>query len=567
MRFLHCAERRSGSILILPAKNTLVALCLWCAVSLPFNTANAQQLTDIEVATGNEQVTGLLESGDKSQLGKIRSELKPFGRSLFSGGFGLSESDGVNGDYVVGPGDRISVRIWGALTFESVQVVDTQGNIFLPDVGPVKLGGVPNRAVNNTVKNAIARVYTRDVEVYTNLLTAQTADVYVTGYVNKPGKYSGMPTSSILHFIDKAGGIDERSGSFRKIEVVRNAQLLATVDLYEFIQQGQIPDVVFKDGDAIVIKPLMNTVYVQGDVARAYRFEFAQDSLSASNVIALASPASGVTHVAISTVKDGESVFDYVTLEQLQGITITDGDVMTFKSDLNERNITVNISGIHSGPSALTVNRRATLSQVLDLIEVDPEMSAYQSIYLKRESIAERQKASIQESLRRLEAEFLTASSSTDSESRIRAQEAQLISNFVNKMTHIEPHGTLVVAQNGRIADIALENDDTIVIPRNSPTVLVTGEVRLPRAFLWQSGLSPADYIKQAGGFSNNANRTLVLLVKLDGRVVEASSSRIEPGDELIVLPEAPTKNLQLATSITDILYKIAVATSVALRL
>jgi protein involved in polysaccharide export with SLBB domain len=527
----------------------------------------AQQMAEIEVATGEEPVSSLLETGDDTQLGKIRNNLEPFGHTLFSGGFGVSESSGLNGDYLVSTGDRISVRIWGATVFESVEVVDTQGNIFIPDVGPVRLGGIPNRSVNSTVKNAIAQVYTRDVEVYTNLLTAQTADVYVTGFVKKPGKYSGMPTSSVLHYIDRAGGIDERSGSFRNIQVVRNSKVISTIDLYRFIESGEIADIVLKDGDAIVVKPLMNTVYVQGEVARPFRFEFEESTLSADAIVALAAPFSGVTHVAISTVNGGQSVFDYVTLDSLADLSIGNGDVLTFKSDLNDKNITINVSGMYSGPSALTVNRRATLRQVLDLIEVDPEMSAYQSIYMKRKSIADRQKSSIQDSLRRLEAEFLTASSSTDTESRIRAQEAQLISDFVNKMTHVEPHGTLVVAERGEIADIALENDDTIVIPRQSPTVLVTGEVRLPRAFLWRTGARPGDYIKQAGGFSNNANRDLVLLVKQDGRVVEADADKVESGDELIVLPRAPTKNLQLATSITDILYKIAVATSVALKL
>ena len=259
--------------------------------------AMAQQLASVEVADDeSEQRTSLLESDSGNQLDEIRGSLKPFGHSLFSGGFGVSENDGLNGDYIVTTGDRISVRIWGAIAFESGQVVDTQGNIFIPDVGPVKLGGVPNKSVNRVVKNAIARVYTRDVEVYTNLLTAQTANFYVTGFVKKPGKYSGMPTSSVLHFIDKAGGIDDRSGSFRNIEIVRNKKSIATIDLYRFIQSGEIPDVVFKDGDAVVIKPLMNTIYVQGDVARPFRFEFSDNGLSADSIIALASPGPGVTH-------------------------------------------------------------------------------------------------------------------------------------------------------------------------------------------------------------------------------------------------------------------------------
>ena len=188
-------------------------------------------------------------------------------------------------------------------------------------------------------------------------------------------------------------------------------------------------------------------------------------------------------------------------------------------------------------------------------------------VYLRRKTIAARQKNAIEESLQRLESEFLTASSSTDGEARIRAQEAQLISDFVEKVARVEPQGTLVVVQNEEIADIILQNDDTIYIPRRSPSVLITGEVRLPRAFLWEAGNSALDYVSQAGGFSNNANQDSVLLVKQDGRVVDTKSASIESGDELLILPKAPTKNLQLATSITDILYKIALATRVAVAL
>lgn len=527
----------------------------------------AQQISEIAVPVPDNSYSELLEKQDSGQLDKIRGSVKPFGHSLFNGGFGHSENNGLNADYLVSTGDRISVRIWGATAFESVQIVDTQGNIFIPDVGPVNLGGVPNRAVNSTVKAAIAKVYTNDVEVYTNLLTAQTASVYVTGFVQKPGKYAGVPSSSVLDFIDRAGGIDADSGSFRNIEILRRSKKIATIDLYAFIQAGQIPDIVFKEGDAIVVKPLMKTVYAQGEVSKPFRFEFSEQGITGRDIITLASPRPGVTHAAISHINNGQSVFEYVTLDDFSRMNIGNGDVVSFKSDLNEKNITVNIGGSFNGPSAITVSRRATLRQVLDLVEVDASLSAYESIFIKRKSIAERQKVSIEESLQRLESEFLTASSSTDGESRIRAQEAQLISDFVRKVSRVEPQGTLVVVQKNGVADIVLQNDDTIFIPRKSPSVLITGEVRLPRAFLWQSDQSAQEYIAQAGGFSNNANRQSVLLVKQDGRVIDTKSANIEAGDELLVLPRAPTKNLQLATSITDILYKIAVATKVALSL
>ena len=535
--------------------------------ALMFSSLVAAQTT---VETASDEVetrSALFEEQKAEQLDQIRNETQPFGHTLFGGGFSASEAQGLNSDYTVGVGDRVAVRIWGATTFDEVQVVDSQGNIFIPDVGPVKLGGVKNSNVNGTVKAAIARVYTDDVEVYTNLITAQSASVYVTGYVNKPGKYAGMPSSSVLNFIDRAGGIDSASGSFRRIEVLRDSKVIAEIDLYDFIRDGVIPDIVLKEGDAIVVKPLMHTVFVGGDAARPNRFEFVSDTITGGDVMALSTPASGVTHAAVNQIRGGEGVFEYLPIEEFKDRLVGNGDVVSFRSDVHERNISINIDGTFNGASAITVNRRATLRQVLDLIEVDPELSAYERIFVKRKSIALRQKSAIENSLKRLEAEYFTASSATDAESSIRVQEAQLIEAFVKKGSLVEPQGTLVVVAKDEIADIVLENDDTIFIPRRSPSVLVSGEVRLPRAFLWERGNSVNDYISRAGGFTNNANRENVLLVKQDGRVIDAVDVPVESGDELLVLPEAPTKNLQLATSITDVLYRIAIAARVVLTL
>ena len=544
---------------------TFVVLTVGVTLSLLVNTGQLMaQIVSQPDSTQQTSRSEVLEQQQPGQLDTIRRTAQPFGHSLFSGGFGTDESSGVNADYIVDVGDRVAIRIWGAAAFDSVQTVDTQGNIFIPEVGPIKLSGVANKFVNSTVKKAVSRVYTNDVEVYTNLLTAQMISVYVTGFVSKPGKYSGLSNGSLLNLIDQAGGINPSSGSFRDIEVVRNGKTIATVDLYEFIQFGRLPQLTLKESDAVVVKPLLNTIVVQGEVAKPFRFEFSSQNITGTQIIELSTPNPGATHVAISRIEKGETRSEYVSLEVFKDIVLSNGDIAAFHSDLAARNIIVNIDGTHKGASALTVAQHATLRQVLDLVEIDPELSAYKRIYIKRKSVAERQKRSIEESLQRLEAEYLTASSATDNESKIRAQEAKLISDFVLKVSQIEPNGTLVVASAGEVADIILENDDTIYIPRKSPSVLVTGEVRLPRAFLWTRGLNASEYIAMAGGFSNNANKKLVLVVKQDGRIIDANSTNVDSGDELLVLPKAPTKNLQLAATITDILYKIAIATSIA---
>ena len=263
-------------------KHVVFAAVSMLVVILPVSGQRSVVYAQTTVESGSDAVderSSLFENQNPEQLDQVRQQTTPFGSTLFSGDFSASETLGLNADYIVGLGDKVAVRIWGAASYDEIQMVDSQGNIFIPDVGPVKLGGVKNSRVNATVKSAVARVYTNDVEVYTNLITAQTASVYVTGYVHRPGKYSGLPTSSVLSFIDKAGGIDAASGSFRKIEVIRHSEVIAVIDLYDFIRDGVIPDVALKEGDAIVVKPLLQTVFVGGDASKPNRFEYTTEIL------------------------------------------------------------------------------------------------------------------------------------------------------------------------------------------------------------------------------------------------------------------------------------------------
>ena len=91
--------------------------------------------------------------------------LAPFGANLFHGNFAGTYNDGLNGDYVILPGDRIMVRVWGAKTYNDVLPVDQQGNIFLPEVGPVRVAGLRQSALQGAVKARLASVFTDNVNI------------------------------------------------------------------------------------------------------------------------------------------------------------------------------------------------------------------------------------------------------------------------------------------------------------------------------------------------------------------------------------------------------------------
>ena len=135
----------------------LVALACVAALSIFVNSGQVlgQMVAEPDSAQPSNR-SRVLEQQQPSQLDTIRRTAQPFGHSLFSGGFGTDQSSGLNADYIVDVGDRVAVRIWGAASFDSVQTVDSQGNIFIPEVGPVRLSGVANKYVNTTVKKAVS---------------------------------------------------------------------------------------------------------------------------------------------------------------------------------------------------------------------------------------------------------------------------------------------------------------------------------------------------------------------------------------------------------------------------
>jgi len=118
---------------------------------------------------------------------------EPFGSRLFTGNFLRTRQDGLNPDYLVMPGDRVMVNTWGAIEGSNVYLVDAQGNIFMPNVGPIQIAGTRNADVTAKVRAGLSRVYARNFEVYTNLLTAKPVAVFVTGGVVRPGRYAGVP--------------------------------------------------------------------------------------------------------------------------------------------------------------------------------------------------------------------------------------------------------------------------------------------------------------------------------------------------------------------------------------
>ena len=494
-----------------------------------------------------------------------------FGANLFTGAFARQGATQFNPDYLVAIGDSLRLRLWGSATFDDVLMVDPQGNVFIPAVGPVKILGVRNQDLQGTIEKAVHRVFRANVYSYASLAEAQPVRVYVGGYVNRPGLYNGTSMDSLLHYLDQAGGIDPERGSFLNVQVKRGAQIRTNMNLYDFLLEGRIPQVQLADGDIIFVSSRQKTVTVSGLAENTNRFEFSGAELNGADLIKLAKPFPLATHVRVTRNTGIIRNLEYYPLDQVGSLQLINGDELAFTADKRPGTITVRVEGEHQSPQEYQLPYGTRAGELLKRIEYS-ERSDVANLQLFRLSVKDRQKLILQTSLKNLEAAALTARSGTNDEAQLRTNEAGLILQWVERARDIEPSGQVLIAQPNQRDELLLENGDTIRVPVKDGLVLVGGEVLFPNTITFESGLSVGDYIERAGGYTQNANASRVIIAHRDGSFSEGndgffSKAQIRAGDHILVLPKIDVKSRQIAKEMTQMLFQLALMAGVVLAL
>jgi protein involved in polysaccharide export with SLBB domain len=585
--------------------SALTSTCWWLTVTaflFVVQGATAQQLSQAEIEAQLQQRSSiereLGQLGQRSQMElpssinlpmELQTNLPPmteaatdaaellgteydpgedamFGQQLFQPGVEQTYGVGLNDEYEIAIGDRVAIRMWGAFPYQEVQVVDTQGNVFVPNVGPIPLAGVSNGDLNDFVRAAIRNVFRSNVEVYATLEASQPVRVFVTGFVRAPGQYAGVSADSILGFLRRAGGIDPARGSYIDIRLMRGGEERASFNFYDFLIEGRMEPVQLQDGDTIVVGSRHNTVRVSGDVFNRYGFEFEESKISAQELMRLARPKPSATHVSVVHKNGTQQFSDYHAVDELDDVFLQSGDELAVVTDRRIATILVRVDGAIDSSRVLTLPYGSTMKDALAQVTPKPEATP-DAVQLFRKSVAERQRAMLEVSLRVLERSALTSRSMTMEEAALRGREADQVIEFVDRARQIQPKGQVVLAGRESVMDTLLEDGDVLVIPERSSIVMVHGEVTHPIAISYDSRSTVDDYVKLAGGTIQRSSDTRILLVRQDGTFAESGRARPNPGDEIIVLPKVGVRSLEVTRGITQILFQIAVVAQVALSL
>jgi len=241
-------------------------------------------------------------------------------------------------DYVIGPGDGLEIDLWGGVSQRFLRVVDREGRLSLPEVGPLLVSGRSLGEVQQAVQQVLRTQY-RDVSADVSLSKLRTVRVYVVGDVTEPGAYDISSLSTPLNALFAAGGVTAR-GSLRALKHYRGKQLVEEVDAYDLLLHGVRSDMRrLENGDTLLIPSLGPQVTVDGMVRRPAIYELRGEK-SLSDVLELAGgilPTATLRHIEVQRVEAHEKR-TMLTLDllptgdadsikkQLDAFEIADGD-------------------------------------------------------------------------------------------------------------------------------------------------------------------------------------------------------------------------------------------------
>lgn len=521
----------------------------------------------------NSTAQNSTQSTSNQDILKQSPKITAFGSHLFSGNFTQSTQHIYNPDYKIAVADVISLKIWGAVSYESNLVVDSQGNIFVPQVGAIKVLGVKNSELLSVIQASVSKIYKDNVYVYADMNAYQNVSVFVTGSVNSPGLYKGLSSDSVVQYIDKAGGINLDYGSFRYIQILRDNKILANIDLYDFLLKGKLSLLAFRTGDVILVSSLKSYVSASGDVQKPFRFELKDEALSLQDLAILAGAKPIVTNAIVKSYANNHIVdIKSYSKKDFASVMLKSADEVEFRPDYNANDVNIRIEGEHSGAHFMVVRKGSTLDEVVSRIVTNAQ-SDITSVQVFRKSVALTQKQLIDAQLKELETLALTAPSVNSEGAAIRANQAKTILDFIQRAKQVQPKGQIIIDSVKAYKSVVLEEGDTIVVPSKNNLVVVQGEVSLPGSFVYMPSKKLDYYINLAGDYSDRADTSKVLVINSNGKATKYNQGflsfapEVKAGDSILVLPKVDSQGLQITSMLVNILYQVAIATNVVLNI
>jgi protein involved in polysaccharide export with SLBB domain len=404
---------------------------------------------------------------------------KIFGFHFFNStnlSFSPSVNIPVSDSYAVGVGDELVIDVYGASQMSYNLTVQTNGSVYVTDLGPIQVAGLPFYKVEDKLKKSLIGIYSGLKGVNPNTFVDVSAGqlkavmVNVIGEVAVPGTYTVPATASVFNVLYLAGGPNE-NGSFRMIDVIRDGKVLNSVDVYAYMIDGETQsNIQLRDQDIVLVRPYINRVKIDGEFKRKGLFE-TKDNETVSDLLRY---AGGFTHMAythrLELYRNNTRSLSFVDVEACNyaQTKLSNGDRLVASKIINRLEDRVSILGAVFRPGNYEMVEGLKLSQLI----------------IKAEGVKEEA--------------FMERAVLTRKKEDMRSETISFsVYDILSGKT-----------------DFDLKREDRIQISsifdmHDKRTVQIVGEVRSPGTYEWSENFKMADLIFLAGGFKEHAEVSL----------------------------------------------------------
>lgn len=396
---------------------------------------------------------------------------KVFGRDIFNKQnltFQPSTNMATPANYLLGPGDQVVIDVWGASQQKFVETISPDGNITIEGVGLVRLGGLSVSKARSVLQSRLGQRYS-DCQFNLSVGDIRTIQVQVAGEVNMPGTYSLSSLSSAFNALYAAGGIND-NGTLRDIKVYRSGRMIASVDVYDYLINGNSSgDVRLQDNDVIVVGAYDCLVNVTGKIKRPMWYEM-KSSETVKQLMAYSGGYTGDAYTdKIRVTRKAGSEYSVYTVEEF--------DMASFHlKDLDE-------------------------------VQVDSVRPRYSNMVEVRGAVRHAGKFQLGGKIQTVRELLLAADGLSEDAYQERAVMHREKDDLTLEMVGVNLKDLL----EGTVADIPLKNNDLLFIPSRTEMLgdrklTVHGEVLYPGVYPFAENTTIQDLILQSGGITEAAS-------------------------------------------------------------
>ncbi len=308
---------------------------------------------------------------------EVKSDV--FGYEVFRGNTFLSFQSNLNIptplDYVIGPGDKLFIDIYGQSENYYQSEVSPDGDVILENIGPVNLSGL-------SLEYAKKRLLSRFKSIYSGININKTfvnisvgipraVRVNIVGEVNLPGTYNFSAFNTVYNAIYVAGGINENA-TLRDIKIYRNNKLINSVDVYNFLTKGDgTSNIRLENNDLIVVGPYTNRVTINGAVKIPGRFE-TNENETLSDLLFYAGGLSEKAYkqsIKLTRIIDGQLKIVDINSDQFDFFKPSAGDVFQVDQIIEKYNNRIIVNGAVYRPGTFSLEEGMTVKNLIDKAE------------------------------------------------------------------------------------------------------------------------------------------------------------------------------------------------------